>query len=187
MEDIFVTADTHFDHGRLLELGVRDFESIKSMNSTIILNWNRTVKSTDTIYHLGDFGMVNRARCEALLNQLNGHKILIIGNHDKRQIYGAKGWADKKSYKRLRWNNYRFILCHYPILSWHGMHKGAIMLHGHSHGNLNKKITSMIEKPLIDVGSDCWNFTPVNLADIVKYTDNNYQQYLPVNGVDHHV
>jgi calcineurin-like phosphoesterase family protein len=52
------------------------------------------------------------------------------------------------------------VLCHYPLRSWHRMSRGALNLHGHSHGRL---------APLprqVDVGVDVWNFRPITLADI---------------------
>lgn len=54
------------------------------------------------------------------------------------------------------------VLCHYPFRSWNGMHKGAVNLHGHSHGRL---------KPLLrqfDVGVDVRDFRPVGVADLIK-------------------
>lgn len=54
----------------------------------------------------------------------------------------------------------RLVLCHYPFRTWNGIGKGALNLHGHSHGRL---------KPLprqIDVGVDVWGFRPVTLAQL---------------------
>jgi calcineurin-like phosphoesterase family protein len=53
------------------------------------------------------------------------------------------------------------VLCHYPFRTWNGQHKGAIDLHGHSHGRL---------KPLprqVDVGVDVWDWRPVRLAEML--------------------
>lgn len=179
----FVTSDTHLDHKRLIELGYRKFRDNDEMTETIISNWNVAVKETDTIYVLGDFAFANRRRCEYLLSRLNGHKILIRGNHDSRQVTGAKGWMDVRNYKRIRFHNYRFIASHYPILSWHGMNKGTIMIHGHCHGNLNKDLVKMIGHPLVDMGCDLWNYTPVNLWEIIDYVNGKDYSYTPI---DHH-
>ena len=55
----------------------------------------------------------------------------------------------------------RLVLCHYPLRSWNLMGKGALQLHGHSHGRL---------KPMarqVDVGVDCQDFAPVPLARLL--------------------
>ena len=52
------------------------------------------------------------------------------------------------------------ILCHYPLRTWNRMGRGAIDLHGHSHGRL---------APLprqVDVGVDLWDFRPITLEEI---------------------
>ena len=52
------------------------------------------------------------------------------------------------------------ILCHYPLRTWNRIGRGALNLHGHSHGRL---------APLprqVDVGVDCWDFRPITLAAI---------------------
>ena len=64
-------------------------------------------------------------------------------------------------YIELAIDNVHLVLCHYPFRSWHRMHRGAINLHGHSHGRL---------KPVarqIDVGVDVWNFRPVPLDELL--------------------
>jgi calcineurin-like phosphoesterase family protein len=52
------------------------------------------------------------------------------------------------------------VLCHYPLRTWNRMGRGALNLHGHSHGRL---------APLprqVDVGVDLWDFRPITLAEI---------------------
>jgi calcineurin-like phosphoesterase family protein len=55
----------------------------------------------------------------------------------------------------------QLVLCHYPFRSWNGMHRGAVNLHGHSHGRL---------KPLArqhDVGVDARGYRPVMLSALL--------------------
>jgi calcineurin-like phosphoesterase family protein len=51
-------------------------------------------------------------------------------------------------------------LCHYPFRTWRDSGRGAIDLHGHSHGRLSP-ITRQY-----DVGVDAWNYRPVTLETI---------------------
>jgi len=53
------------------------------------------------------------------------------------------------------------VLCHYPFRSWNAQGRGAINLHGHSHGRL---------KPMprqYDVGVDARDFAPVTLQQLI--------------------
>lgn len=54
----------------------------------------------------------------------------------------------------------RLILCHYPFRSWNGQHRGALNLHGYSHGR-QKKLPRQF-----DVGVDPNGFAPVTLAQL---------------------
>ena len=65
----------------------RPFSSVEEMNQTIIDHWNEKVSPEDTVYHLGDIALYfvrpERASQQAVLdvlNQLNGHLVLIKGN-----------------------------------------------------------------------------------------------------------
>lgn len=73
---IFFIADTHFDDKNILRCENRPFDSVDSMNTTIISNWNRVVKKTDEVYVLGDVGTTT------FIKSLNGKKYLVKGNHD---------------------------------------------------------------------------------------------------------
>ena len=53
------------------------------------------------------------------------------------------------------------MLCHYPLLTWHRIRKGALQLHGHVHGRLPQ------DRLRFDVGVDVWGFTPVRLERIL--------------------
>lgn len=181
----FVTSDLHFEHTSMVTKQYRPFQTLEEMHTVLIDGWNQTVSKNDDVWVLGDFIFTNDAnRCEYFLRQLNGHKYLIVGNHDNRRILNAKGWVDVIHYKRLKFNDHRFILSHYPILSWHGMHRGAIMLHGHCHGNLSTQLVESIGYPLIDVGVDSWDYKPISfdfILDLVKSTQ--YKHTI----IDHHI
>ncbi len=53
------------------------------------------------------------------------------------------------------------VLCHYPFRTWHRSAKGAIDIHGHSHGKL-KELPRQY-----DVGVDVFDYRPVSLAEIL--------------------
>lgn len=155
---LFFTSDTHFGHGGALGLFRRPFASVAEMEEAMVRRWNETVGPHDEVWHLGDFAIRMPAdRMAALLDRLAGRKHLVTGNNDGPATLALGGWVSVQPYVEIESAGNRLVLCHYPFRSWNGMHKGAIDLHGHSHGKL---------KPLsrqIDVGVDVWDFRPVPL------------------------
>lgn len=163
---IYFTSDHHFYHANIIKHCNRPYGSVSDMNKDMIERWNDLVKTTDTVYYLGDFSMSSKWRSEELLSELNGTKILVAGNHDKSKTRNLDGWSSVHDYIELKLDKL-IVLFHYPIASWNGKHHRSIHLHGHSHG------TCPVIKHRIDVGVDCNNFTPVSLNDIYKkYEDN---------------
>lgn len=158
---VFFTSDTHFCHGGALGLFRRPFASVAAMNEALIERWNQRVGPDDVVWHLGDFASRPRAgTVEDLLVRLHGEKHLLAGNLDLGATTTAMGWASVQPYLEMSLDGLDLVLCHYPFRSWNRQSKGALNLHGHSHGRL---------KPLprqADVGVDGFEFRPVTLAEI---------------------
>lgn len=92
MSQTFFTSDTHFGHVNILAYCKRPFRSVGEMNEAIVQRWNERVQPEDTVYHLGDFAMGKKDETLPYGKRLNGHKVLIVGNHDapaKRMIADA--------------------------------------------------------------------------------------------------
>ena len=160
---IFFTSDTHFGHGGALGLYRRPFASVAVMNEAIIERWNDTVTADDEVWHLGDFAIGQPAASTAeLLARLHGNKHLVVGNNDPVATTGLDGWASTHPYIEIEVDSVSLVLCHYPFRSWHGMAKGWLNLHGHSHGRMKPQPRQF------DVGVDVWDFRPVSLRQILK-------------------
>lgn len=159
---LFSTADTHFGHGGALGLYRRPFGSVREMDTAMVERWNDTVDPDDEVWHLGDFAVRRpAAEMNEILAGLNGRIHLIVGNNDGPDTASLPGFASVQHYAELATDKVRLVLCHYPFRSWNGMNRGAINLHGHSHGRL---------KPVprqIDVGVDVWDFRPVPLEELL--------------------
>lgn len=85
----FFTSDCHFGHANILkyeaaarvdEHGVT-FQSVDVMHRYIVHRWNNVVASGDIVYCIGDLSF-KRDALRNMLQNLNGKKILICGNHD---------------------------------------------------------------------------------------------------------
>ncbi len=156
---VFFTSDTHFGDHRVLNLYPRPFANTAEMDAEMLRRWNEAVGSEDEVWHLGDFART-AARAAELLPQLNGRKRLIVGNNDPAPG-SVLGWESVAAYAEIEVSGVRLVLCHYPFRSWNGQHRGAVNLHGHSHGRL---------KPLprqFDVGVDVQGYRPVTLETLL--------------------
>jgi len=166
------------------------------MDQKLIENWNKVVKPSDYIFHLGDFCFKGSQYWDKILNQLNGHKFLILGNHDfKNAKDGALlkfDWVGQQSYITIGGRS--IFLNHFPFLCYGGSYRdidnAVYSFHGHTHLSLN----SMSGKDIIrlkmcfptqfDVGVDANNFTPISFNDIdnrikeqVAHNQNQYEQF----------
>lgn len=88
-------------------------------------------------------------------------------NHDKamrksKEFMGPWVWA--KDLADITVEGQKITLCHYAMHTWNKSHHGAWQLHGHSHGSL-KPDPNMLR---VDVGVDCWSYSPVSMAEIAK-------------------
>lgn len=149
----YFTSDTHFGDHRVLNLYPRPYTSTAEMDQDLVRRWNEVVSPEDEIWHLGDFARTNEIAA-AVLPRLNGRKHLVTGNNDN--VAGmAAGWLSLQPYAEVERGGRLLVLCHYPFRSWNRQHRGAVNLHGHSHGRM---------KPLprqCDVGVDVWGYAPV--------------------------
>lgn len=173
MGKIFITSDCHFNHKNVIayEPGSRGFfKSIEEMNEAIIYNWNSVVSSEDTIYVCGDFFMGPLDRIEPILKRLNGHIILIRGNHDTpNRIKVFKNYGiEVKDIDYIQYKGRFFILCHFPIASPEFIqmvrqdNSEVVLLYGHIHSNAPKGYVD----GTYHIGMDTNHLTPISLEQI---------------------
>ncbi len=178
MSNVWFTSDTHFGHKNIIGYCNRPFEDAEEMTEVLIANWNERVKPQDTVYHLGDFAYTKKtSQINEIVRRLNGHKYLIFGNHDKKDVKRAEGFVWMGDYKRIRVNEKRIILFHYAMRTWHGSHRGSWQLYGHSHGSLPLDYKTMA----IDVGVDVWDYAPISFEQVEEAL--GLHEFTPV---DHH-
>ncbi len=187
----YYISDLHLFHENAIRFDERPFENIQDMHDAIRKKWNNKITNRDQVYILGD--VCYKDKKEDLISfmaTLKGHKILIKGNHDNiadqrfQQIY-EEICDYKEVYDSANKENYRLVLCHYPIFSWKNMGRGAILLYGHTHNSpdddyFQKCLSEMEEngcaytyhtKPLaINVGCmKSWiSYAPRSLAEILS-------------------
>ena len=145
---IYFITDTHFHHSNIIKYCNRPFKDINEMNETIINNWNSIVKNDDTVYHLGDFCLSSDDEIKNIFNRLNGNKILIRGNHDRKPVkfYEEIGFK-VLTHAPIILDEYKIMLSHGPLPDAK-IKDGYINLHGHIH---NKKISDIILKIIVRI------------------------------------
>lgn len=133
----FFVADTHFGHRRVITFTnddgslMRPFESIEEHDEILVERWNSVVRPEDKVYHLGDVVM-NRSSLP-IIKRLNGHKILVKGNHDifKASEYLDVGFEDIQGAIVFKSG---YLLSHIPVHETE-LNRWRVNVHGHLHNN----------------------------------------------------
>ena len=167
---IYFTSDHHFGHTNIIKFSNRPFETVEEMNAVLIERWNEKINPEDEVYHLGDFGMTkDKELIGNILDQLNGTKYLIVGNHEGSALENRKKFKWVKDYHELKVKDpdckngvQRIILFHYAMRVWRSDFRGTWHLYGHSHGNLPDKA----DRLAFDIGVDCHDFYPLSYEEV---------------------
>lgn len=171
----FYTSDLHFYHENIIKYSQRPFNTVKEMNETLIKNWNKKVGKNDDVYILGDLSFTGPVQTNMLLDELNGRKYLIRGNHDKyldNRIFDKSKFEWINDYKVIKDQGEVLILFHYPIVNWDRSHYGSIHLYGHIHNNEPnfELIGEAADKIMINVCTDVNDYEPKTLSELLwKY------------------
>lgn len=171
------TSDLHFGHKGILGFTDRHERWVTSdeMDEGLIVSLNKHIKPGDTVYHLGDFTFHKSDHKNVnIIRRLHGQWHHIRGNHDRMRDVVLEHFAWHGDYKRIKIDDQRVVLFHYPILSWHGVHRGYWHLHGHCHGSLNSRCPRCNHKPVakrLDVGIDNHpdGYVPFSWDDVVAH------------------
>ncbi len=133
----------------------------------MIEKWNEVVRPQDHVWHLGDVTMKHKEYLKHI-RRLNGHKRLVMGNHDLGTVqeYLAAGFQKIAGYRVLD----GFIASHIPISAGSlGQFHGNI--HGHTHGNpvtWERSLTSggSPDPRYVNVCVEAIDYTPISLEQI---------------------
>jgi calcineurin-like phosphoesterase family protein len=77
------TSDTHFGHANIITYCDRPFASVDAMRKELVARWNERVAPDDRVLVLGDFALGKIEDTLRVLEELNGTKDLLVGNHDR--------------------------------------------------------------------------------------------------------
>lgn len=172
--EMWFCSDHHFDHDNIISFCGRPFKDSAEMNEALIVNHNSLVRPIDHCWFLGDLHMGKNAsagqRVVSLIKRMNGHKRLILGNHDHLDMrFYLEAGFDKV---RSTYNHGEFIFSHIPL------HPASLIrfranVHGHIHNNQGEDFPNVMKvdrnlgfvgvQSYINVSLEVTDYKPVNL------------------------
>lgn len=131
-DNIWVWSDTHFGHKNIIKYCDRPFCDLDDMSQKMIDNHNSVVGKDDVVIWVGDVAFMGDARANEILSNLNGERILVIGNHDMH-----KGKVKKLDFKEKHllyawYGLVDIVFTHFPF---ENCPKDWINVHGHIHNS----------------------------------------------------
>ena len=175
---MWFTADLHLGDTNILHDMDRPFDSVEEMNRKVIDVINECVAANDLLYILGDFTYrLPMAEAVRLRKRIECQNITLIrGNHDGdwEDPDAPHIWDEVRDYLEIApgyAKGHRLVMSHYPMLSWNGKARGAIMLHGHIHSRGDRTNARNRDRPILryDVGLDANDYKPVSRDQILGF------------------
>lgn len=190
---LFFTSDWHLYHQNVLKFDNRPFRDLKEMHRMLINNYNSTVNENSICYFLGDVGFCSGELVKGVIDQLNGTKVLVMGNHDKNMFaMYEQGFDVVLNSAVLYLGKHRITMSHCPLPGifredvsgmkgaqqgehWHGEHKNQKFmtfdqsdyhLHGHIHSRNKENGKPSRTDRQFDVGVPANNYRPVSWSTI---------------------
>jgi calcineurin-like phosphoesterase family protein len=172
----WITSDLHFGHKNIMkfcpETRARFNDDLSYMNNAMVEEWNAKVEPEDLVYILGDVAFMSGSDAGKTMQRLNGVKILVEGNHDRKTLQDATfrgAFAEVHKYLDITYDGHKIVMFHYPIAEWDQMHRGALHFYGHLHGG-----DSGLEKYRCrDVGMDATGMIAVSMEWAIANTKDH--------------
>lgn len=194
-KQIFFTSDLHIGHENAIKFDNRPFKDLDDMHRGIIRNFNNTVPVDGLTYFLGDVATHGSELTKSIIQQLNGTKVLILGNHDKgAQACYNMGFDVVLNNAMFTLQKEQVTMSHCPLRGlyredtkdmkgakegelWHGEHRhpdfsipnyGQFHLHGHIHSPNGGKSEKILGRQF-DVGLPANKYRPVHINEIEQW------------------
>jgi calcineurin-like phosphoesterase family protein len=160
--NVYIWSDLHLGHGNVIRYCGRPFADVAEMNTALLHAWSSTVKNGGTIINLGDVSLkLNKEYLATVIHRLPGHKILVMGNHDrKKPVRWRLDAGFNEVYPRPVVYEGKYILSHTVVDIFRG--SGFINFHGYIH-NCESGIPNYINVSVEKTG-----YKPVLLEGLVS-------------------
>lgn len=203
-KNIFFTSDWHVGHDNVIKFDKRPFDDTHHMHRVLINNYNSSVTDNDICYFAGDMGFCKSDTLAKIMEELNGTKVLLLGNHD-RNTYSmyAQGFDVVLNTAVFYIGKSRVSISHCPLPgipreditnmkgakegeNWHGEHKNQMFtsqdltvdyhLHGHIHSGPHTDTKLMRTDKQFDIGVTANNYRPVSISEIESWIARGKQK-----------
>lgn len=180
---IYYISDLHLGDERVFLHCRRPFKDLREMEEELAKRWNAKVKEDDVVHLLGD--LVDPSCPESLgtLKRFNGHKRLILGNHDLpllREIEGSGIFESIGYIEEIEDEGRKVCLSHYPMMDWMDYSYGSYLVYGHIHNKTEsngKEYGQMKEyhkdKRAYNASVDVIGYEPRALDELIKLKEEN--------------
>jgi calcineurin-like phosphoesterase family protein len=165
---VWLWSDQHFGHNNIINFSNRPYPNVKLMEECLIGNYNDYVSHNDICIWVGDVAFLKDDDTNNILHQLNGYKILILGNHDVN-----RGKIKKLHFDEIHLMQtieipvkdgrmFDLVLTHYPM---HNLpDRNCVNIHGHEHVAF---MHSAASPKHINVNCELHNYKPIGLQSII--------------------
>ena len=164
--DVWLWSDLHFGHANVIKYSHRPFKDVIEMNTTLVKNFNSLVQPTDISLWIGDIGFGCDPEINYLIEQCNGYKVLIVGNHDlnKGKLRHLKFNEIHVVYK-IQYADKNIVCSHYPLEQ---IPENYINIHGHIHAsNPAVKDHINLSDKHKNVNCEFHNYHPIKLSTLL--------------------
>ena len=160
MKKVWFTSDLHLGHTNIIKYNRPKFHNVHEMHYEIVQKWNSTIGMNDIVWVLGDvlYGKQSYLALP-LLDQLNGTKNLVLGNHDNHLLNELQYYFNKIE---IAYRFDGFVLTHIPVHTQQLSERYKGNIHGHLHNE------SLSDKRYINVNMDVRDLYPVSLKQVQK-------------------
>ena len=193
MSEILITADQHFAHPNVLRHAKRPFikpgdltdsgqwvskeianKRCAEMDDCLIEEHNALATQSSTTYCIGDMAWRNHRH---YIKALKGHKIIILGSHDKMNQETLRCFTEVHTLLKRTFfdNTVLTYMVHCTPRTWDSRTYGALALSGHVHAGFN----SCLLPNSWDCGVDSayqvvGKYRPFRLEEIVDICKNGH-------------
>lgn len=165
-------SDLHFGHENIIKFDNRPFRDVDTMDRSMIKLWNKRVSKDDDVFIVGDFCFRSTKEPEWYLQQLKGHKHLVIGNHDSVLLNSNKAMSYFESVDKMMHVSdmgNQICLCHFPIAEWNKYKTGSYLIYGHIHANKDDTYEFMkTRKRALNAAACINNYAPVSFKELIR-------------------
>lgn len=161
----FIIGDLHLFDENIRNFEGRPWRNVTEMNEALVANWNSVIGLEDKVFVNGDF--IDFTNCtdpeaEALLQQLHGNIVLIVGNHDMPYLDFYKRHGVTVIEYPIVYHNF-WIISHEPMYVTVNSPYANIFAHVH-----NNPMYNTVSSRSYCVSAERIGYTPILLSEAMK-------------------